>query len=1090
MIPSHREWWPPARCAAGHAALQEMDCMELQPEERIRDLVVERKLSSSRIGDLYAVRNVGDGDRFLARVLRSAPSGMEIKLLEARLAQVARLPGTGIEPPAQLVWHQGLLVLLYPWRDATPLDALLAQGPQPVGVAVDTVARVAETLSLCHAQGLAHGNLTPASVLLKPDGQPWVLDLGVFSSGRILPGAGWTADLLDPRYASPEQLCYGLVDAGCDIFALGLLLYEIRFGSLPWPGSDWCSALARRRAAACPPADGPGVPGELLAVIRRATDPDPSRGYQGLATLLNDLRVAGFDLTSTRAIGVGRPESMERERQDAVPGADAGSRESLHPSEPLDDATGAISFPRASDDRESLPAAEETRTVLLDAEGGPARLLEPDDDTEKLSLWGEPGAARATPAGDATRAVPIGSEPEPASAPPREDSTRALHIDAGAALEETISLEGVTGSLPAGGETTPVKVNGDVTSPVPLGTETGDLESASAADATTAIHLRADRGEGGETAPRERVERVARLDTVGRIRLEAVAELELAEELERQQKAEGLKDTQPLPARLRGWAEGATGRLRRGAPRTRAAKRKRRLWARLTVGTLAALVVLVGVAGVMLTSTTVTEKPVPVSIRVMQPEAEAALADGWPREPAIDFVEIGETGYAETDGTGIVIAVYIDGSMVRLEPNSRLTLERSVRVVEQPGPLAPMLAWLLGQDDPRPKVRLELHSRLHRGEVLVRVPPVAGEEQLEREFLLLVDSAVARVLGTQFGARFLPDGMVAWKVDDGQILIAYVGTAIDTGPSGEQVQRTVAYVFALSKDMEATTYPWPARFAGEEGRQRVFVDYMRRILGRVVDAGRLDVDSREAPLLSYDPNTKIAVYDLTQALLAPTATPRPYSPDAPITATPFPTAGPSPTLPPWVTPSATPVPSPSPTDVVGGPRIVGTPVDITPTATPMPRGTGTPTPAPAVYGFGTPSPTPTIDPFALIIPPGYTLLTIDNQVVRDRLNNLTWNDHVSIQQLPQQFRNLDVIRSAEVSFMTGAVVGIRLPDLGGLSASAALRVWHGELRVSGFESLGLSEDHIRPWLDRVNNEHRFALVQGSSGKLEIVYRRW
>lgn len=118
------------------------------------------------------------------------------------------------------------------------LDRRLGRaGPLPVEDAVRITAQVAEGLAAAHAQGIVHRDLKPSNILLTRDGRALIADFGI---ARSLRSSGLTeagAVIGTPDYLSPEQATGKPVDARSDLYALGLLLYEMLSGRLPYGGA-------------------------------------------------------------------------------------------------------------------------------------------------------------------------------------------------------------------------------------------------------------------------------------------------------------------------------------------------------------------------------------------------------------------------------------------------------------------------------------------------------------------------------------------------------------------------------------------------------------------------------------------------------------------------------------------------------------------------------------------------------------------------------------------------------------------------------------------------------------------------------------
>lgn len=147
------------------------------------------------------------------------------------------------------------------------LSARLGQGELGIAEALRIAHAVAEGLACAHRQGVVHRDLTPGNVFLCPDGQVKVLDFGLahaFGRRRVDGGT--------PAYMAPEQWRGAPEDERTDVFALGVMLYRLLSGRLPFPEGDRGKAASRVRA---PPAlEVPGVPA-VGTLIARMLSKDP-----------------------------------------------------------------------------------------------------------------------------------------------------------------------------------------------------------------------------------------------------------------------------------------------------------------------------------------------------------------------------------------------------------------------------------------------------------------------------------------------------------------------------------------------------------------------------------------------------------------------------------------------------------------------------------------------------------------------------------------------------------------------------------------------------------------------------------------------
>jgi eukaryotic-like serine/threonine-protein kinase len=189
------------------------------------------------------------------------------------------------------------------------LDRVLrAQYPEPLPPATAlTLARgIAAGLGAVHAAGLVHRDVKPSNVLLRPDGAPVLIDFGLvtvltavarerrLTAPNVIPGS---AD-----YMSPEQIAGAPLDGRSDLYSLGIVLYEMLSGHVPFAGLDPLETLRAHGQTPPPPLPAP-VPAPVRAVVQRALQKRREERYESAAALEAALEEA------RRALGAPRGAS-------------------------------------------------------------------------------------------------------------------------------------------------------------------------------------------------------------------------------------------------------------------------------------------------------------------------------------------------------------------------------------------------------------------------------------------------------------------------------------------------------------------------------------------------------------------------------------------------------------------------------------------------------------------------------------------------------------------------------------------------------------------------------------------------------------
>ncbi|MEV0969815.1 serine/threonine-protein kinase [Microtetraspora glauca] len=149
----------------------------------------------------------------------------------------------------------------------------IVEGPLPWAEAAAIATRLARVLAAAHERGIVHRDVTPENVLLTPDGAK-LLDFGIAAfTGEA--DDHLVADFGTPPYVAPERLRGMTADPAVDVYALGVLLFEMITGAPPYPETTWEGIEAARRENPPPIPDVAGLPAEVAELCHRCLSPDP-----------------------------------------------------------------------------------------------------------------------------------------------------------------------------------------------------------------------------------------------------------------------------------------------------------------------------------------------------------------------------------------------------------------------------------------------------------------------------------------------------------------------------------------------------------------------------------------------------------------------------------------------------------------------------------------------------------------------------------------------------------------------------------------------------------------------------------------------
>lgn len=155
------------------------------------------------------------------------------------------------------------------------------------------IRKIADGLMHCHDQGIIHRDMKPENVLISPDGQPVILDFGLTltkGSHRVT-YANFSSAAGTPDYMAPEQIEGQRGDQRTDIYAIGIMLFELLSGRTPFEGDNNLAVMAQHLQGAIPRLDKeiPSVSPQLAATVAKCLQRNPADRYASLHEFIHDL---------------------------------------------------------------------------------------------------------------------------------------------------------------------------------------------------------------------------------------------------------------------------------------------------------------------------------------------------------------------------------------------------------------------------------------------------------------------------------------------------------------------------------------------------------------------------------------------------------------------------------------------------------------------------------------------------------------------------------------------------------------------------------------------------------------------------------
>ena len=259
---------------------------------------IEGELGSGGMAVVFLAHDVRHGRSVALKVLRpelAAAVGRDRFLREIQLT--ARLQHPHILPVFDSGEAAGQLWYVMPYVEGETLRARLTrEGRLSVGVAVQLAREISSALAYAHDAGVVHRDIKPENILLSRQGQALVADFGIAKA--LTPDQALTETGLalgTPAYMAPEQILGERpVRPQADVYALGVVLYEMLSGTRPFADSAPAAMLAKRLTDGAPlvTTQRPEVPEAIAVLVRDTLEVDPARRPQSGTALAERLHAA------------------------------------------------------------------------------------------------------------------------------------------------------------------------------------------------------------------------------------------------------------------------------------------------------------------------------------------------------------------------------------------------------------------------------------------------------------------------------------------------------------------------------------------------------------------------------------------------------------------------------------------------------------------------------------------------------------------------------------------------------------------------------------------------------------------------------
>ena len=279
--------------------------MRLAPGSTLGRYIVEDPLGSGGMGEVYRARDTQLGRDVALKVVAAAVDAERLARFDREARTTARLAHPNIVTVFDLGVHEGLPYLVTELLQGETLRQRLARGRPDLPFAIDVALQLARGMAAAHALRIVHRDLKPENLFITRDGMLKILDFGLakLRSEAAAAAENTTTDLSSglvvgtPAYMSPEQLRGEVVDERSDIFAAGVILFEMVAGRHPFRTESMAATIGAILRDP-PPATAAIAPPALERLILRCLEKDSSDRYASASDLAFSLESLLADLRS------------------------------------------------------------------------------------------------------------------------------------------------------------------------------------------------------------------------------------------------------------------------------------------------------------------------------------------------------------------------------------------------------------------------------------------------------------------------------------------------------------------------------------------------------------------------------------------------------------------------------------------------------------------------------------------------------------------------------------------------------------------------------------------------------------------------
>jgi eukaryotic-like serine/threonine-protein kinase len=269
--------------------------LTIQPGDQLDHYQIDSVVATSGMATVFRARDLDTGQLVAIKVphpeIESDPALYDRFLREEEIGKKIDHPGVMkvfANPDRSQVY------MVMEWIDGRLLREILNEEKKlPVERAVKLTVRICEALEHIHANGVVHRDLKPENIMVDGEDNIRLIDFGIAGNAgsRRLTFANFSKNMGTPDYISPEQVRGKRGDARSDVYALGVMLYEMLTGKVPFSGPNAFAVMNDRLVNQIVPPRNlePSITPQLQEILYRALEREPKNRYHSAREFAHDL---------------------------------------------------------------------------------------------------------------------------------------------------------------------------------------------------------------------------------------------------------------------------------------------------------------------------------------------------------------------------------------------------------------------------------------------------------------------------------------------------------------------------------------------------------------------------------------------------------------------------------------------------------------------------------------------------------------------------------------------------------------------------------------------------------------------------------